>query len=82
MFLVRTRNDHQVTYPTLFDSDKIRRQFDRTHDGSDFYVMNVYHIHDFKCFYKKTWPKNSKGSKSGTQKYCIGLLRRFDQKAR
>ncbi len=60
-------------HPTTFDKEKIRRRFDRTQDGSDFYAMNVYCMHDFKRFYKKTWPKNSKRSQSGPQKHGIGF---------
>lgn len=52
---------------------KINQRLDRTKAGSDFYVMNAYYMHDFKRFYKKTWPKNSKRSQSGPQKHCIGL---------
>lgn len=52
---------------------KINQRLDRTKAGSDFYVMNAYYMHDFKRFYQKTWPKNSKRSQSGPQKHCIGL---------
>ncbi len=64
---------HTSTDQTKFDNPETNRRFYRTKDGSDFYVMNVYYMHDFKRFYKKTWPKNSKRSKSGPQKHGIGF---------